>query len=62
MPERMGEYSVTAGATWAGTWTLSWNGIALGTFVLGPFDFDSPPVVYPVDEFVGELKPDPRGG
>jgi hypothetical protein len=60
MPETMGDYSVTGGATWAGTWTLSWNGIPLGTFVLGPFDFDSAPVAYPVDEFVGELEPDPR--
>jgi hypothetical protein len=62
MPERMGDYTVTGGATWAGTWTLSWNGIAMGTFVLGPFDFDSAPVDYPVAEFVGELKPDPRAG
>lgn len=61
-PETMGAYTMTGGATWAGTWTLSWNGIALGTFVLGPFDFDSTPVDYPVDEFVGELKPDPRAG
>lgn len=61
-PETMGQYTMTGGATWAGTWSLSWNGIGLGTFVLGPFDFDSAPVGYPVAEFVGELKPDPRAG
>jgi hypothetical protein len=62
MPERMGDYTMTGGATWAGTWILAWNGTVLGTFVLGPFDFDSAPVAYAVDEFVGELKPDPRVG
>ena len=44
MPETMGPYSVTLTSTWAGTWTLAYNGFPAGTFPLGPFDFAAPPV------------------
>ena len=35
-PETSGEYSVTLTAVWAGTWDLTWNGIPMGSFPLGP--------------------------
>ena len=54
-PETKGDYSVVVTATWAGTWDLSWNGIPMGTFTLGPISIASAPQVYPVDEYRGEL-------
>lgn len=60
MPETMGPYSVTLTSTWAGTWTLAYNGLPAGTFPLGPFDFAAPTVPYPVSEYRGVLTP-PEG-
>ena len=57
MPETMGPYSVTLTSTWAGTWTLAYNGFPAGTFPLGPFDFAAPAVAYPVGEYRGVLTP-----
>jgi hypothetical protein len=61
MPETKGAYTITLSATWAGTWTLSWNGIPMGTFVLGPVDVPGVPQPYAVTEYVGVLL-DPRAG
>ena len=55
MPETKGPYSVTLTSTWAGDWTLAYNGFPAGTFPLGPFDFAAPTVPYPVDEYRGRL-------
>jgi hypothetical protein len=54
-PETMGEYAVTLTAVWAGAWSLTWNGIPMGTFPLGPLRLTASPVPYPVDEYRGEL-------
>lgn len=54
-PESVGEYPVVLTAVWAGSWDLSWNGIPMGTFPLGPVSLTSPPQLYPVDEYRGEL-------
>jgi hypothetical protein len=54
-PESMGQYVVALTATWAGSWDLTWNGIPMGTFPLGPAAFTSPVELYPVDEYRGEL-------
>jgi hypothetical protein len=51
----MGQYVVALTATWAGSWDLTWNGIPMGTFPLGPAAFMSPVEMYPVDEYRGEL-------
>ena len=61
MPETKGPHQVAVSATWAGTWTLTWNGIPMGTFVLGPFEIEGAPQSYPVAEYVGVLT-DGRGG
>ena len=55
MPEMKGSYSVTLTSTWAGDWTLAYNGLPAGTFPLGPFDFAAPTVPYPVSEYRGRL-------
>ena len=55
MPETKGPYSVTLTSTWAGDWTLAYNGLPAGTFPLGPFDFAAPTVPYPVSEYRGRL-------
>lgn len=55
MPETMGPHVIEVAVTWAGTWTLSYAGIPMGTFVLGPFDIDGEPIAYPVGEYVGIL-------
>jgi hypothetical protein len=57
MPETMGPYTVALTLTWAGTWTLSYNGFLGGVFPLGPFDFAAPAIAYPVDEYRGVLTP-----
>ena len=57
MPETMGPYSVTLTSTWAGTWTLAYNGLPAGDFPLGPFSFAAAAVPYPVDEYRGVLTP-----
>jgi hypothetical protein len=57
MPETKGPYTVTLTSTWAGTWTLSYNGFLGGVFPLGPYDFAAPAVAYPVDEYRGVLTP-----
>ena len=57
MPERLGPYSVTLTSSWSGSWTLSYNGVALGSYALGPFDFAAEPLAYPVDEYRGVLTP-----
>jgi len=57
MPETMGPYSVTLTSTWAGTWTLAYNGFPAGSSALGPFDFAAPTVPYPVGEYRGVLTP-----
>ena len=57
MPETMGPYTVALTSTWAGTWTLSYNGFLGGVFPLGPYDFAAPAIAYPVDEYRGVLTP-----
>jgi hypothetical protein len=54
-PEAVGEYPITLTSVWAGSWELTWNGIPMGTFPLGPVSLTSPPQPYPVDEYRGEL-------
>lgn len=54
-PETKGTYQLTLTSTWAGTWDLSWNGIPVGAFPLGPISLTSAPQPYPVDEYRGEL-------
>lgn len=54
-PETMGDYSVALTAVWAGSWDLTWNGIPMGTFPLGPVSLTAPAQSYPVDEYRGEL-------
>ncbi len=54
-PEAIGEYPITLTSVWAGSWDLTWNGIPMGTFLLGPVSLTSPPQPYPVDEYRGEL-------
>jgi len=54
-PETSGEYAVTLTAVWAGTWDLTWNGIPMGSFPLGPISLTAPAQAYPVDEYRGEL-------
>lgn len=55
MPEATGDYPISLTATWAGTWDLSWNGIPMGAFPLGPVSLTSPTQTYPVAEYRGEL-------
>jgi hypothetical protein len=55
MPETKGPHTITLTSTWAGDWTLAYNGFPAGTFPLGPFDFAAPTVQYPVDEYRGRL-------
>jgi hypothetical protein len=57
MPETKGPYTVALTSTWAGTWTLSYNGFLGGVFPLGPYDFAAPAIAYPVDEYRGVLTP-----
>ena len=54
-PQTKGNYSVLLIAVWAGSWDLSWNGIPMGTFPLGPISLTAPAQPYPVDEYRGEL-------
>ena len=54
-PATKGDYGVVLTAVWAGTWDLTWNGIPMGTFPLGPISLTSPAQQYPVDEYRGEL-------
>ena len=54
-PETKGTYSIELSATWAGSWSLTYAGIPMGTFVLGPVDVDAAPAAYPVGEYVGVL-------
>jgi len=54
-PETMGEYSVVVTAAWAGTWELTYEGVPMGTYPLGPIYLTSDPVPYPVDEYRGVL-------
>jgi hypothetical protein len=54
-PQTKGEYSVVLTAVWAGSWDLTWNGIPMGTFPLGPVSLTAPAQTYPVDEYRGEL-------
>ena len=54
-PDRVGDYGVTLTAVWAGSWDLSWLGVPMGTFPLGPITLTSTTSSYPVDEYRGEL-------
>lgn len=54
-PQVAGEHVVVLTTVWAGTWDLTWNGIAMGTFPLGPVNLTAPSQAYPVDEYRGEL-------
>ncbi len=54
-PQTAGEHSVQLTTVWAGSWDLSWNGIPMGTFPLGPISLSTPPQTYTVDEYRGEL-------
>jgi len=60
-PQTAGGHTVALAATWAGTWDLTYLGTPMGTFTLGPLTVTSPPVDYPVDEFVGVLLPNGSG-
>ena len=55
MPETMGEHSVVVTAVWAGTWELTYNGIPMGSFPLGPLALTASAVPYSVDEYRGVL-------
>lgn len=55
MPETIGEYSVVVTAVWAGTWDLTYNGVPMGTYPLGPLALAASAQPYPVDEYRGEL-------
>ena len=55
VPEVMGDYEIGLSATWAGTWTLTYAGVLMGTFVLGPVDVDAAVSAYPVGEYIGVL-------
>ena len=57
MPETKGSYSIDLTSTWAGSWTLSYQGVDAGVFPLGPFDFATGPVAYGVGEYRGVLTP-----
>jgi hypothetical protein len=51
MPDRKGAHSLTSAATWAGSWTLSFNGqFTTAPGPLGPVTLTSAPVAYPVRE------------
>ena len=54
-PQTTGDWSITMRTTWAGTWTLAYQGLPVGVFPLGPVAADATPIIYPVDEFVGVL-------
>ncbi len=55
-PQTLGDHIINLETTWAGFWTLTYDGIVLGPAApLGPVDFDAAPVAYPVDEVVGVL-------
>lgn len=54
-PQKAGEHSVLLTSVWAGSWDLTWNGIQMGTFPLGPISLTAPTQPYPVDEYRGEL-------
>ena len=54
-PQTAGIYSVLLTAVWAGSWDLTWNGIPMGTFPLGPVSLTAVAQPYPVDEYRGEL-------
>jgi len=55
MPETMGEHTVVVTAVWAGTWELTYNGIPMGSFPLGPLALTASAVPYSVDEYRGAL-------
>lgn len=54
-PETKGSYEIGLSATWAGSWALTYAGVPMGVFVLGPVDVDAAPAAYPVGEYVGVL-------
>lgn len=54
-PETMGDYSVVVTTVWAGTWDLTYEGVPMGTFPLGPLALTAAAVPYPVDEYRGVL-------
>lgn len=54
-PEAMGDHSIVLTSSWAGSWSLWWNGISMGTLPLGPISLSAPDRPYPVDEYRGEL-------
>jgi hypothetical protein len=54
-PETMGEHSISLTADWAGVWELTWNGVPMGSFPLGPVPLTAPATPYLVDEYRGEL-------
>lgn len=51
-PRTMGDYTIDFTTTWSGSWTLSYGGVTMGTFSLGPLDFPAPTVPYDVAEIV----------
>jgi hypothetical protein len=57
MPETKGSYSIVLTSTWAGSWTLSYQGVDAGVFPLGPYDFATAATPYRVGEYRGALTP-----
>lgn len=54
-PEATGDYTIAFAASWAGTWTLTYDGTDMGIFVLDPALIDAPPITYSVGEYIGVL-------
>jgi hypothetical protein len=54
-PETVGDYRVLVTTVWAGTWDLTYNGIPIGTYPLGPLTLTASAQTYPVDEYRGVL-------
>jgi hypothetical protein len=55
-PQAAGDHAISLATTWAGSWDLTYQGTAMGTYTLGPVTVASPATGYPVDEFVGTLE------
>lgn len=61
-PRSVGTATIAFTSTWAGTWTLVYEGTNTGTFLLGPVPIAAAPVTYPVAEFVSVLASEANDG